>query len=82
VREDTIQRLAFSQAAHVVQAYVESLSFALVTLNTTARLLLTFENQYPLASLCQQVGANESAKTASYDDHIVSHAFLFRLSHR
>ena len=79
--EDLVQVLAFAQSADIVQTGVEGKSLARIALDATACLLLAFQHEYPLAGLCQQVGADESAESASDDHHVVSHACL-RLSHR
>ena len=72
--------LALSQTAHIMEARIKREAAALITLDTSARLHLTFEHEYAPTLTGKQTGTHQPTETASYDDHIVLHAFR-RLSH-
>lgn len=68
-----VEWLAFVETADIVKPRVVVEAIAAVALHTTAWLCLPFQHKNPCAILCKERGTNQSAQSASYDNHIVQH---------
>ena len=69
--EHVMQRLSFGQTAHIMEARIVHHGAPAVTLHTASRLMLTFQNEHFKPLLAEQVGTDQSAQAASYDNYII-----------
>ena len=77
--EDVVQRLALAESADIVQSGVEGVALALIALQTASGLPVGLEHQDAPPRLCQLVGTDQSAESASYNDDII-HIYDLRLT--
>ena len=66
-----MQRLPFGQTSHIVKTCVVHHSSAAVALQATSGLMLTLENEHIQPSPTEQIGTDQTAQTASYDNYVI-----------